>query len=100
MGDHYIGSYVMLPDGSVRQAPEILSHPNQQIAFDCLYDTVVHTAFLGYNRFPDCDPPHCFETMVFGGLMDSETETYTSLAAAKRGHEGWVEKVRGTLGFA
>lgn len=100
MTDHYIGSYELLPDGSVHRAPDLRSHPNEQIAADKLDDVTVSTVFLGCNRFADCDPPHCFETLIFGGLMAFDGDTYTSLEAAKRGHEEWVEKVRGILGFA
>lgn len=50
-------------------------------------EVLVSTVFLGLNH--QClpgGPPLWFETMVFGGPLDRETERYTTYDQAEEGH--------------
>lgn len=57
----------------------------------------VSTVFLGLDhQFLDGGPPHIFETMVFGGELDSEQDRYSTWAEAEAGHDEMVSRVLGT----
>lgn len=54
----------------------------------------VSTVFLGVNMTLSKNaPPQLFETLVEGGWMDGERQTYATLEEAKTGHELWVARV-------
>jgi hypothetical protein len=53
----------------------------------------VSTVFLGMNYNFGDGYPILFETMVFGGPMDQETERYETWAQAERGHAEMVARV-------
>ncbi len=58
----------------------------------------VSTLFLGmdhYNNFGES--PLLWETMVFGGRLDHESEKYASKAEAEAGHARMVQRVRELL---
>ena len=56
----------------------------------------VSTVWLGINhQFKPDGPPLIFETMVFGGPLDSEQERYATEAEAIEGHRRWVVKLMG-----
>jgi hypothetical protein len=58
-------------------------------------DCYVSTVFLGMNhRFMSNGPPILFETMIFGGPLDSETWRYVSWDDAEAGHAAAVRKAR------
>ncbi len=58
----------------------------------------VSTVFLALDHnFSGKGPPVLWETMVFGGALDSEQRRYTSRAAALRGHQEMCERVRASL---
>jgi len=57
-------------------------------------DIVVSTVFLGLDHAWDDGPPILWETMVFGGKLDSEQARYRSRRDAEDGHEAMVERVR------
>ena len=60
-------------------------------------EIVISTVFLGLDHnFFDEGPPILFETMVFGGLLDQETERYATWNQAVRGHDQMVRKVLST----
>ena len=51
----------------------------------------VSTVFLGIDHnFGPTGDPVLWETLIFGGEHDGEGARYTSLAAARAGHEIWV----------
>jgi hypothetical protein len=54
----------------------------------------VSTVFLGLNHNYGDGPPLLFETMVFGGPIDEETERYSTKAEALAGHQKLVERCR------
>ena len=56
---------------------------------------VVSTVFLGLDHaWGERGPRHIFETMVFGGDFDQETERYSTWAQAEAGHHAMVERLR------
>ena len=56
-------------------------------------EALVSTVFLGLDHGFG-GTPLWFETMVFGGPLDQETERYTTYEAAETGHRLMVERVR------
>lgn len=61
-------------------------------------DSDVSTVFLGLDdRFGD-GPPLIYETLVFGGRLDDETDRYTTREQAEQGHRKMCERVRATEG--
>src|SRR3990167_5954569 len=54
----------------------------------------VSTVFLGLDHQWGDGPPLIFETMVFGGPLDQETERYSTWEEAEAGHAQMVERVR------
>lgn len=62
-------------------------------------EVMVSTVFLGldhsFNFMDSGHAPVLWETMVFGGPVDQEMDRYTSLEAAKAGHEVMVGRVKG-----
>jgi len=55
----------------------------------------VLTVFLGLNhRLNNEGPPLLFETMVFGGEWDQETDRYSTWKEAENGHKKMVKKVK------
>lgn len=55
----------------------------------------VSTVFLCINHnFSGVGDPILFETMVFGGPLDEETERYCTEDEALKGHERMVQRVR------
>lgn len=58
-------------------------------------DVLVSTVFLGLDhRFSGKGDPLLWETLVFGGALDGEQQRYSSRAAADRGHDAIVDKVK------
>ncbi len=53
----------------------------------------VSTVFLAIDRGFTGNAPVLWETMVFGGELDEETERYASRADAEAGHARMVERV-------
>ncbi len=60
-------------------------------------DVTVSTIFLGLDySFSDNGEPLIFETMVFGGEHDGQMERYTTWEQSEKGHQKWVDKIKGT----
>ena len=59
----------------------------------------VSTVFLGIDHsFAQfSNEPLIFETMVFGGSMDQETDRYSTYEQAEAGHQKMVDAVRENL---
>lgn len=55
---------------------------------------VVSTTFLSLDHSLDGSRPLLFETMVFGGPIDGETERFHTLMEADEGHARWVKRVQ------
>lgn len=57
-------------------------------------DAKVSTVFLGLNHNFGPGPSLLYETMVFGGALDGETERYPTRQEAQEGHQVMVARVR------
>ncbi len=58
----------------------------------------VSTVFLPIDHnFSEEGPPLVFETLVFGGNLDGETERYSDWTSAVKGHERMVGRVQGRV---
>lgn len=55
---------------------------------------LVSTVFLGLDHSWCGGPPLLFETMVFGGPLDRETDRYSTWEEAETGHRLMVERVQ------
>jgi hypothetical protein len=78
---------------------ENLTEEARRVAYDDLGDGVtVSTVWLGLDhRYPpDAGPPVIFETMIFGGPLDSTCWRYSTEEAARAGHDDAVRAARGT----
>lgn len=67
------------------------------VARDEIGDVAVSTVFLGMDHGWGDGDPLLYETMVFGGPLDSEQDRYTSRAAAVAGHAAMLARVRAAL---
>jgi hypothetical protein len=54
----------------------------------------VSTVFMGLDHSFGSGPPILFETLIFGGPMDSEGERYSTYDEAEQGHLHYCEMVR------
>jgi hypothetical protein len=67
----------------------------EQIAETETAHSSVQTRFLAVNlTLAQDQPPLLFETTVVGGWLEGQGEKYSSLEAARAGHDAWVGKVR------
>jgi hypothetical protein len=57
----------------------------------------VSTVFLGVDHNFGSGPELLWETLVFGGSMDGETNRYPTWEEAQEGHSRMVNKVTGDL---
>lgn len=55
----------------------------------------ISTIFLGSDHNLGNGKPLIFETMIFGGQWDEETERYSTWGEAKKGHDNWVRFIEG-----
>lgn len=68
---------------------------DRQIGDDAVGDVRVSTVFLGLDHnFRSSGDPILFETMVFGGPLDSEQWRYATYAEAERGHQEVVTQAK------
>jgi len=67
---------------------------DRRVALDEINDVTVSTVFLGLDHNFDEGEPILFETMVFGGFLDQETERYSTYAEAETGHAAMVKRVK------
>lgn len=58
----------------------------------------VSTVFLGLDHNFGSGPPHIFETMVFDGPMNGETNQYSTWEEAEAGHKAMCAYVQKELG--
>lgn len=56
-------------------------------------DIDISTVFLGIDESPDDGPPLVWETKVFGGPLNSESERYATREQACEGHDRMSERV-------
>jgi hypothetical protein len=99
-----MGRYYVLRDGEVIEEPDYAqwtewskssSEAGRCIASTTLNYGTVATVFLAMQMtLSKADPPLLFETRVKGGWLNDEWQRYSTLEAAKAGHEVWVARVR------
>jgi hypothetical protein len=99
-----IEHYVLDKDGNAVLAnrdewSEFMEHGERHVGYYEANGVRVSTVFLGvdhsfgFDLCPDANgKPILWETMVFGGLMDSHMERYTSIEAARQGHARILNK--------
>lgn len=56
-------------------------------------DVDVSTVFLGLDHSFGSGPPLLFESMIFGGDLDQETDRYETYEQAEAGHSAMVARV-------
>lgn len=95
--DHYVldGKTPVLEPDLLKWARMFEDSSGRRVAQDMIGDVRVSTVFLGLDHnFDDEGPPLLFETMVFGGSLDEETERYATWEQAEAGHAAMIERVR------
>lgn len=68
----------------------------QVVAHDVRVSTIFLSIDHGYAWLPQAVPV-LFETMIFGGPMDSYQKRYTSWEAAEKGHEKAKQRLKGAF---
>ena len=99
--------YMIQPDGAIVETEDVLEwarwlekhHRDRKVAqTDSLRPPPgwqVSTVFLGLEHGHDSEgKPLLWETMVFGGPLDEECERYSSVEAARVGHDAMVERCK------
>jgi hypothetical protein len=76
------------------------SSDERRVGFTQVGDVEVSTVFLQCNHAYGDGPPILFETMVFGGALDTEQERYHTWDEAEAGHAEMVARVREAAGLA
>jgi hypothetical protein len=95
--------YILDVDGEPTPCADVLAWAQwyqsddlrRQIASTEIGSCRVSTVFLGINHSFGAGQPVLWETMIFGGLRDTDGERYTSADAARVGHELWVLVAKG-----
>lgn len=72
---------------------------DRTVGRDVIGETIVSTVFLGIDHGWGNNCPLWFETMVFGGPLDGETDRYETHAQALNGHVEMVERVKKEQGI-
>jgi hypothetical protein len=67
---------------------------SRHVAQEMIGDVRISTVFLGLDHSFGNGPPLLFETMVFGGPLDQESDRYETWDEAEAGHRAMVERVR------
>jgi hypothetical protein len=57
----------------------------------------VSTIFMGLDHSFGSGPPLLFETMIFGGNLDQDTNRYATWKEAEAGHARMVGRAKSTL---
>src|SRR5438552_481269 len=66
---------------------------DRKVAATTLGESFISTVFLGLDHQYINGPPLLFETLVFGGPFDGETDRYSTWEEAEKGHEDMVRRV-------
>lgn len=66
----------------------------RHVADEIVGDVRISTVFLGWDCSFGVGLPLFFETMVFGGELNGETDQYTTWEEAEVGHRVMVERVK------
>lgn len=103
-----MGHYILNAQGEAEQVDDLLTWARwyegaadqRRVARTQITAEVdVSTVFLGRDHSfgDDPGPPVLWETMVFGGPLNLDTERYTSRADAEAGHAAMVERARAAV---
>ena len=66
----------------------------RRVAYDKVGDVVLSSVFLGIDYNWGRGKPLLFETMIFGGKRDGETERYHTWKEAERGHKKILKELQ------
>ena len=77
---------------------DAFEHSDNQVAFDRIDDIQISTVFLGVDHaHGQSGPPMLFETMVYGGKLDKETERCSTWDEAEVMHKKVLKRVQDSL---
>lgn len=100
--DQFMVNYILDPVGNPQPESDLIrwaewmQSQDRKVKVDKIGKVRVSTVFLGIDHnFSRFGPPILWETMIFGGPHDQYQERYTSLKAAKTGHEKAVTLAKG-----
>lgn len=97
------GQYVLDANGDPQPEADLMKWAlwfgqadiDRVVAAEVVGNVRVSTAFLGLDHNFGHGAPLLFETMVFGGPLDGESDRYSTKAEALAGHAAIVAKVKG-----
>ncbi len=75
-----------------------LEGTDRRVASDQIGGVIVSTVFLGLDHSFVGGAPVLFETMVFSGPLDGETNRYCTWEEAEIGHAAMVRRVDSSIG--
>ena len=95
MAEHYklVGHDTVPVDGLIEWATWFET-ADRSVARDEIGESCVSTVFLGLAHSFGQGGPILFETMVFGGPLDQETERYRTWDEAETGHAAMLARVQ------
>jgi hypothetical protein len=83
------------PTTDEREWVRFMTRGNRTVGNTTVNKTRISTVFLGINHGWNLSKaPILFETMIFGGIFDGESQRYTTWESAEKGHEKWVAKIK------
>lgn len=93
--EHYILEGKVIKEATLMEWAQWMETPGVRRVDKTTYgDVEVSTVFLGLDhRFVDEGEPILFETMIFGGELDEETDRCCTYAEAETMHKQMCEKV-------
>ena len=93
------GRYVLDADGNPKPEPDLMAWAkwfetgDRIVARTKVGEAEVSTVFLGLDHSPGASVPLLYETLIFGGPHDGESERYATKEQAQKGHAEWVFRV-------
>jgi hypothetical protein len=102
------GKYILNDNGNPVLEPDLIkwamwfeTATNRRVAKEMIGEVQVSTVFLGLDHnFCSKGPPIVWETMVFGGELDQETERCSgNREQAEAMHQDMVERVKSSRTF-
>ncbi len=84
----------VIPCQDILEWGKTFESQNRVVAKYKINNLEVSTVFLGIDHGSGIGAPIVFETMVFGGDLDMETERYSTWEEAEKGHTLMVKKVK------
>ncbi len=98
MGLYTLDGKKPVPCKDVLKWAEWFEKAKRHVAWTEIGKVQISTVFLGVDHnFLEGPKPVLFETMVFGGRLDSNQKRYHTWTEAERGHKNMVKLVRASL---